>query len=414
MGVFIRQSWRIPEGAYYRVLKAEAEVVEGSINDLLWDLTMHRHALQKAIDALWDLDELPKRSQLHQLFYPVLRQYGFRAHVARNIYDNALAIVKSAKGNNGNKPRVRKFTARLDYQDAKVELDKGIVRIIIRDKWYMLRLKHRREYIKRFIGLRWKEVHVKYEGKRLFVSIVFETKYEPYAPRGFMAIDVNLKTITTFNGIEVRRFRTRLIEALSKKARAEELQKKYPKRWRYNERILGRIRALHERARNIINGSSWKLAREIVTRAYKHGHAIVLEDLRHLRDSINGKDDSIRWKLTLFAYRRLQHAIIAKAIEYGVPVIIVDPRGTSTTCPRCGSKLTYVRRLAFCGNCGFTADRDVAGAMNIWLRALQACAGLPGSTQSAPAMKNETRQSRGTKNEGMKKSNQKIRNTIQT
>ena len=111
----------------------------------------------------------------------------------------------------------------------RVELERGIVKVILRDKWYVLRLKHRREYIERFIGLRWKEVHVKYEGKKLFVSIVFEMKYQPYMPRGFTAIDINLKTITTYNGIEVRRYRTRFIEALSKKARAEELQRKYPR-----------------------------------------------------------------------------------------------------------------------------------------------------------------------------------------
>ena len=107
----------------------------------------------------------------------------------------------------------------------------------------------------------------------------------------------------------------------------------------------------------------------------------------------------------LFAYRRLQHAIIAKAIEHNVPIILVNPKNTSKTCPRCESRLTYIHRLAFCGNCGFASDRDTVGAMNIWLRATKAYAGLPGSTQSAPAMKNETRQSRGTKNEGMKKTN---------
>ena len=411
MRVFTRLSWRVPEGTHYKALKAEAEVIDGNVNDLLWDLAIHRYALQKVVDALWDLDELPKRSQLHQLFYPMLRQYGFRAHVARNIYDSALAIVKSARSNGGKKPQVRRFSARLDYVDARVELDKGIVRIIIRDEWYTLRLRHRREYIEKFLGLRWKEVHVKYESKRLFVSIVFETKYQPYAPRGFMAIDVNLKTIATFNGYEVRRYRTRFTDALSKRAMAEELQGKYPKRWRYNKRILNRVRALHRRARNIINDSSWKLAKEIVTRACRRKHAIVLEDLEHLRESINDKGNTIRWKLTLFAYRKLQQSIIAKAIEYGVPIVIVDPRGTSITCPRCGSRLTYIHRLAFCGNCGFTADRDVVGAMNIWLRAVQAYAGLPGSTQSASPMNNETRERGGKQNEEMKKTNKNNKQT---
>ncbi len=32
----------------------------------------------------------------------------------------------------------------------------------------------------------------------------------------------------------------------------------------------------------------------------------------------------------MFTYRRLQHAIIAKPIKYGVSVIFVNPKNTST------------------------------------------------------------------------------------
>jgi len=51
---------------------------------------------------------------------------------------------------------LRKLSARLDYQDARVELGRGIVRITPRDKWYALGLKHGGEYMERLRGLRWK------------------------------------------------------------------------------------------------------------------------------------------------------------------------------------------------------------------------------------------------------------------
>ena len=394
---------RIPEGAYHRALKAEAEIIEGSVNDLLWDLLLYRYAMQRVVDALWDLDKVPNRSQSHRMFYNVLRSYGFRAHVARNIYDLALALVKAVKENNGSKPTLRKLSARLDYQDARVELDRGIVRAIIRDKWHALKLKHRREYIERFKGLRWKEVHIKYENGRLLVSIVFEFRYEPYAPRGIVALDINLRTVTACDGSEIRRYRTRFIDALSKRKRGEELMKKYPKRWRYNEKILEKVKSLHRRAKNIIVDWSWKFAKQIILKALRHGYAVALEDLEGLRENVNSKSNEVAWKFTMFAYRRLQHSIISKALEYGVPIIIVDPRSTSSTCPRCGEKLVYIHRLAVCRRCGFKADRDSVGAMNIWFRALQAYAGVPGSPLSAPAVKGEARRSRGTSYEGMKK-----------
>jgi len=374
-------------------LKAEAEVVDGNLNDLLWDLTLYRHAMQRIVDALWDLDRVPSRSQMHiSCFITLLRSYGFRAHVARNIYDYVLALVKATRSNNGSRPVLRRLSARLDYQDARVELDKGIVKVILRDKWYTLKLKHRRDYVEKFRGLRWKEVHVKYENSKLFVSVIFEFKYHPYVPRNIIALDINLKTIVAYNGFGVRRFKTRFADALSKRKRAEELQRKYPKRWRYNKRILNRVRELHRKARSIVVDWSWKLAKQIVLKALRRGHAIALEDLNGLRKRAGNVNDIVAWKFTMFAYRRLQHAVIAKAIEYGVPVIIVNPKGTSSKCPICGHKLTYIHRLAICEKCGFIADRDVVGAMNIWLRALQAHAGACGLPPSAPPVKDETRQ----------------------
>ena len=61
-------------------------------------------------------------------------------------------------------------------------------------KWYILRLKHRKECIERFRGLRWKEVHIKYENSKLFMSIVFEFCYELYISRGIIALDIKILT----------------------------------------------------------------------------------------------------------------------------------------------------------------------------------------------------------------------------
>jgi putative transposase len=286
------------------------------LTDLLWNLLLYRYAMQRVVDALWDLDRIPNRSQAHRMFYNVLRSYGFRAHVARNIYEYALALVKTSRESNGGKPVLRKFSARLDYQDARVELDKGIIRIILRDKWYTLKLKHRREYIEKFKNLRWKEVHVKYENSKIYVSIVFEFRYEPYVPKGIIALDINLRMVTAYDGSDVRRYKTRFVDALSKRKRAEELQKKYPKRWRFNENILSKVKALHRKTRNIVIDWCWKFAKHVVLKALIKGCAIALENLNGLRENTNSKSGEVVWKFTMFAYRRLQHSIISKALEY--------------------------------------------------------------------------------------------------
>jgi putative transposase len=350
------------------------------------------------------------------MFYTMLRGYGLRAHVARNVYEQALALVKASKENDGKRPMIRKLSARLDYQDAKLDVEQGLVEVTFRSKRYLLRLRQRREYVTRFLGLRWKEVHLKCVRGKLFVNIVFEFNYKPYTPKGLMALDINLRKVVAFDGRDTRRYETRFSEALSKRARAEELQKKYPKRWKYNERILRRVRSLHRKAKNVVIDRCWKLSREIVSKALKWRCAIVLEGLEGLRESIDEKGRRTRWELEMFAYRKLQHFIVSKALERGVPVMLVEPKHTSSTCPRCGRRLRYVDRLAIC-RCGFKGDRDRVGAMNIWLRALSrmapqfmsqfvtqvASAGARGgSLLSASPVNDEARGRRRTRNEGMR------------
>jgi len=87
-----------------------------------------------------------------------------------------------------------------------------------------------------------------------------------------------------------------------------------------------------------------KFAKEIVLKARRYGYTIALEDLEELRDSFNGKSGEVAWKLTMFAYRKPQESVISKAIEHNVPVAFVDPRKTSSKCPRCKSKIRYIEK----------------------------------------------------------------------
>ncbi len=128
---------------------------------------------------------------------------------------------------------------------------------------------------------------------------------------------------------------------------------------------------------------------------------IVLEDLEKLWFNASKKSSSLADKLSRFAYRKLQQAIITKAIEYNVLVVFVDPKNTSTICPRCGAILVYNHRLAMCRNCGFIADRDTIGTINIYRKALRLLAPRHGSW-GIRSMMDETRPKSGlSKNEPM-------------
>ena len=197
-----------------------------------------------------------------------------------------------------------------------------------------------------------------------------------------------------YDGKRIRRVNTRFIEALHLKHSAEEVQKRHSYVWRRNRKWLEIIKVLHRRSRNIVVDWSRKLAKYIVLKAKRTRSTIVLEDLEKLWFNSSQKSSSLADKLSCFAYRKLQLAIVTKAIEYDVPIMFVNPRNTSSTCPRCEAKLSYNHRLAVCSKCRFIGDRDTVGAMNIYFKALEHLVPCLGSRGTRP-MTDETRPKSG-------------------
>ncbi len=349
----------VPRGEKILTLKARGILIKGSLEELREELYHIHRAIQYIVDALWELDKIPTINQCHQMFYRILRGQGFRAHQAKQIYKYALSIVRSARKNNGKKPVLKKLTARLDKYDASVDFENHLIIVKLRGIVFKLKLLHCREYIKKFVGRKWYEVIISIDKQgRIWVYIPLRWMYNPYKPRRFISIDINLKKMVVYNGESTRRIDTRFTEALYLKHLAEDVQKRHSYTWRRNEKWLEIIRALHRRSRNIVVDWCRKFAKYIVLKARRTRSAIVLEDLDKLWFNASRKSSSLADKLSRFAYRKLELAIISKAIEYNVPIIFIDPRNTSTMCPRCGSKLSHNYRLAICRKCGLMADRD--------------------------------------------------------
>lgn len=360
----------VPRGATSLTLKAQAKIIKGDIQQLRGELYLTKYWTQRIIDTLWNFPKPPKLNQVHQLFYNLLRKQGFRAHQAKQIYKYALALVKSAKANKGSKPVLKKLTARLDRYDAIVDTENWTITLKMRDKVFELKLRHRLDYLKKFAGRKWYEVIVSIDRLgRIWLAMPFRWEYSPYAPTGCVSLDLNVKKLVSYDDYRIRRYNTRFREAYSKKVHAEKLQKKYPKRWRHSKRILNRIRGLHRKSRNIVADWARKFAKQFVLKARKRKQAIVLEDLSGLWLNRSQQSRTLADRLSRFAYRKLQEAVLTKAIEYNVPVKFVDPRNTSRLCPKCGEEMEEVApRLLRCPKCGLMLDRDSVGAINIWKR----------------------------------------------
>ncbi|RLC74477.1 MAG: hypothetical protein DRI61_16540 [Chloroflexi bacterium] len=99
--------------------------------------------------------------------------------------------------------------------------------------------------------------------------------------------------------------------------------------------------------------------------------AIALENLRHIRRGIK-YSRALNGRLHRWSFRKLQKTIEYKALESGIPVIYVDPRGTSKTRPRCRFKMSRDEGRMLKCSCGLSMDRDIVGSWNIRLKGLEA------------------------------------------
>jgi len=191
-------------------------------------------------------------------------------------------------------------------------------------------------------------------------------------------VDINERKIVYGDHVINKERDTEVDRAHRWKKLAEDLQKRYSftryPAWRRRRGILNRIRSYHRKARNILEDWARKSALEIVRFAKKLGYAVAREDLTGLINSLRKiKNKDHRTKLIIMGYKRLGKWIDWNAKKQGVPLAIVKPNGTSSRCPKCDSKglkeVSY-RRLR-CSRCGFEADRDVVGKLNIRKRALK-------------------------------------------
>ncbi|MFP3309401.1 MAG: transposase [Acidilobus sp.] len=99
--------------------------------------------------------------------------------------------------------------------------------------------------------------------------------------------------------------------------------------------------------------------------------AISLSETRTRPPPLLFKDHQLRHRIFQVAFKGVQRAIEEKAREYGVPVIYVNPKNTSRTCPIHGAKIVYGRdRHGTCSKGGETWHRDAVACYNLLLRAL--------------------------------------------
>lgn len=157
------------------------------------------------------------------------------------------------------------------------------------------------------------------------------------------------------------------------KRRAARMGRKAPRRGQRGSRRWRKLRRTQRaaEARHIrkVRQTHHEAAKEVVAWAVdRRVGTLVVGDPKGITRNHAGRRQNRRvntqWRRT-----HLTAALTDKATRAGINVVLVDERGTSSTCPRCHQRVSKPRGRAFtCAACGLIAHRDLVGATNIAAR----------------------------------------------
>jgi IS605 OrfB family transposase len=204
-------------------------------------------------------------------------------------------------------------------------------------------------------------------GNVFYLLLVVETpEAPPLDPQGFIGVDLGVINIAT-DSLDKKPLSGEAVEHTRKRYHKlrQDLQACGTRSARAHLRRIRRKESLFRRDTNHV------IAKRLVAKAKDTGRGIALEELKGIRDRTTIRK-SDRAKHSGWSFFQLQAFIAYKAQLAGVPVLWVDPRNTSRTCPVCGrvDKANRKTQSEFqCVQCGHAEHADVVGAMNIAARA---------------------------------------------
>ncbi|ACP47522.1 transposase, IS605 OrfB family [Sulfolobus islandicus Y.N.15.51] len=204
--------------------------------------------------------------------------------------------------------------------------------------------------------------------------VIFKKDVKPYEPKGFIPVDLNENSVSVLvDG------KPMLLETNTKKITlGYEYRRKLTITGKSTKdrEVRRKLKRLRERDKKV--DIRRKLAKLIVKEAFESRSVIVLEDLprrtpEHMIKDV--KDKQLRLRIYRSAFSSMKNAIIEKAREFGVPVVLVNPSYTSTVCPVHGAKIVYqldgghAPRVGVCEKGKEKWHRDVVALYNLAKRA---------------------------------------------
>jgi IS605 OrfB family transposase len=208
--------------------------------------------------------------------------------------------------------------------------------------------------------------------RRVLFHLSLEKEVEIYKPGNIKPIDVNENSVATLYEAFAVILETDLAKTtLGYSYRKKSIQRRNGSDGREARNAMKKLKEGKKK-----RDYRMKTANLIVRDALRTRGVIVIERIseKDIRVMIaRYRDKQLRHRIYQSALKGELNAIIDKAREYGVPVLMVDPRNTSKICPIHNAPIEYGEdRIGICSKGGERWHREVVALINIYFKALEA------------------------------------------
>jgi putative transposase len=188
---------------------------------------------------------------------------------------------------------------------------------------------------------------------------------KPFVPESALSLDTNERSLdgVFVEGDVVKAVKAEFPDIAIIQQRHHDRRRRLQKK-KTNDRRTSRNLCRREgtREHRRIDYRLHQVADSVLKFAEERKSAIVLEDLKGIKSK---RSKELNRRLSMWPRRKLHQIIEYKAQWKGIPVVKVDPRNSSRTCPICG-RMQYSRMgTEFACECGWHLDRHINASINL-------------------------------------------------
>jgi len=205
---------------------------------------------------------------------------------------------------------------------------------------------------------------------------------KPYVPDSVISLDTNERSLDGLlvGGDVAKAVKADFPDIAIIQQRHHDRRKRLQKKKAHDRRTSRNLcRREGAREHRRIDYRLHQVANSVLKFAEDRRSAIVLEDLKGFKSK---RSKEVNRRMSMWPRRRLHQIIEYKAQWKGIPVVKVDPRNSSRTCPICG-RIQYSRMgTEFKCECGWHMDRHINASLNLLQTAISK--GMAGGLRFSP------------------------------